>query len=298
MIAGITHLTMEANLERGVDAGTTWGLGLQFRDEVALPASFERVEDDDHMLPLALLTGAGIKLEVVQHRRTSGVPGAYTGVFACRPSDGLSVRDRTPTRELLRRAGVVEDPVCVALPVPGSEAWFDASAASDGLAGIVCSVRDVPREAEFWTDFAKAKWGRVAADGAWGHLPSPLPEAFGALVLDPQTVGVPTRAGVGHAMNDQGFPSMGVLSTAVDVDCARAVDAGAVLRAAPITTTVDGRPLRMALIETPGGAPVELLSVAAGTRRLRSPGRTAPRVERKPAPVLPESLGAPTRRQH
>ncbi|MEU9094370.1 hypothetical protein [Streptomyces sp. NPDC048428] len=271
MIAGITHLTMEANLDRGVDAATTWGLGLRFRDEVALPASFEQVEDDAHRLPLALLTGPGLKLEVVQHRRTSGVPGAYTGVFACRPPDGLPVRDRTRTRELLRQAGVVKHPVCVAVPAPHGEAWFDASAAADGLAGILCSVRDVPREAEFWSDFAKAKWVRVTADEAWGHLPSPFPGSSGALVLEPRTVGASTRAGVGHAMNDQGFPSIGVLSTAVDADCSRAVDAGAALRAAPITTVVDGRSVRMALIETPGGAPVELLSVAAGPRRPKSP---------------------------
>ncbi|MGH1552015.1 hypothetical protein ACRAWF_07305 [Streptomyces sp. L7] len=126
---------MEASLEQGVDAGTTWGLGLRFRDDVALPASFEQIEDADHALPLALLAGPGIKLEVVQHRWTSGVPGAYTGVFACRPPVGSPVRGRTRTHELLRATGVVADPVCVAVPVAGGEAWFDASAASDGLAG-------------------------------------------------------------------------------------------------------------------------------------------------------------------
>ncbi|MER5276882.1 hypothetical protein ABT025_14120 [Streptomyces sp. NPDC002809] len=270
MIAGITHLTMEADLDRGVDAATAWGLGLRFRDEVALPASFEQVEDDAHMLPLALLAGPGLQLEVVQHRRTSGGPGAYTGVFACRPPAGPPVRDRPRTGELLRRAGLVKDPVCVAVPVPRGEAWFDASAAADGLAGILCSVRDVPREAEFWSDFARAKWVRVTADEAWGRLPSPLPGSSGAIVLESRTAGAPTRAGAGHAMNDRGFPSMGVLSTAVDADCARAVDAGGALLAAPITTAVDGRSVRMALFETPGGAPVELLSVAAGPRRLRS----------------------------
>lgn len=89
-----------------------------------------------------------------------------------------------------------------------------------------------------------------------GHLPSLLPDAGGILVLAPHhTVDAPARAGVGHAMNDRQFPSTGVLSTAIDADCARAVDAGAVLRPAPIATTVGGRPLRMALIENAGRCP-------------------------------------------
>lgn len=273
MIAGITHLTMEADLQRGVDAGTSWGLRLEFRDDVALPASFERIEDADHTLPLALLAGHGIRLEVVQHRRTSATPGAYTPLFRSRPPDGLPLRDRVHTRELLLRAGMMDDPTCVALPVPDAEAWFDSSAASGGLAGILCSVADVPREAEFWTAFAKARWRHAGADGAWGHLSSPLPDAHGALVLVPHPTDTAVSAEAAHAMNDRGFPSIGVLSTAIDTDCARAVDAGAVLRAAPIATTVGDRPLRMALIETPGGAPVELLTVTASPRRGVGSGR-------------------------
>lgn len=68
-----------------------------------------------------------------------------------------------------------------------------------------------------------------------------------------------------HAMNDRGFPSIGVYSTAIDVDYERALEFGATPISAPIATMVGGRGVRMALIASPGGAPVELLTVAKPT---------------------------------
>lgn len=167
---------------------------------------------------------------------------------------------------------------------PGGDAWFDSSGAPGGLAGLLCHAEDVRVEAAFWSAFARARWSTVGDEGAWGSVSSPLLPAPCRLVILPAEGDRPR-----HAMNDCGFPSIGVAATAIDADCARALAAGATLRAEPIVTTVGGRPLRMALIETPGGAPVELLSV----HRDGSRGRPAARR----APVAPAASGAhPIRR--
>ena len=281
MIAGVTHLTMESPLEPGIALGTAVGFALDFVDRVELPAAFEAVEDDDHVLPLALLAApSGIRLEVVDHGRSSGRRGAYEAVFRCRPPSGPPVAGREALREVLRRSGTLTDPVCRAVAGPAGTAWFESGsgsgsesgsgAASDavpdtaagGLAGLLCRVTDVRAEADFWSAFAKTRWDSVQEDAAWGTLSSPLLPAKCRMLLVPGDGARPA-----HAMNDLGFPSIGVASTSIEADCARAVAAGATLRSEAIVTSVGGRPLRMALIETPGGAPVELLSVHRGGAR-------------------------------
>ncbi|TKA00297.1 hypothetical protein [Actinacidiphila oryziradicis] len=258
MIAGVTHVTMEAGLEHGIALGIALGFELDFVDRVRLPAAFEGVEDSDHTLPLALLAGLrGIRLEVVQHRKPSGRRGAYSGIFRCPPpAPAHPVAGRRAIRDVLLRAGALADPTCRAVAGPDGEAWFEPSAAAGGLVGLLCHAEDVRAEAEFWSAFARARWTTVGPDAAWGSLSSPLFPAECRLVIVRGDGARPP-----HAMNDSGFPSIGLGSTAVDADRARAVAAGATVRSEPIVTDVGGRPLRMALIETPGGAPVELLSV-------------------------------------
>ncbi|MET9614943.1 hypothetical protein [Kitasatospora indigofera] len=311
MIAGVTHLTMESPLEPGIALGTALGFELDFVDRVELPAAFEAVEDEDHILPLALLAApSGIRLEVVDHGRTSGRRGAYEAIFRGRPPAGPPVAGREALREVLRRAGALADPVCRAVAGPAGTAWFESGpdaesgsgsesgsesgsdaasgTAAGGLAGLLCRVADVRAEADFWSAFAKARWGSVQRDAAWCTLSSPLFPAACRLLLVP---GDGTRPA--HAMNDLGFPSIGVASTSIEADCARAVAAGATLRAEAVVTSVGGRPLRMALIETPGGAPVELLSV----HRLRAPGSSpvasASRGPRHPRPGGASPSSAP-----
>ncbi|WP_371476976.1 VOC family protein [Kitasatospora sp. NBC_00315] len=282
MIGGITHVTMEAaELEHGVTLGTDLGFTLDFVDRVELPAAFEGIGTSDHTLPLALLAGPrGIRLEVVQHRRSTGRRGAYTPLFeGPPPHPGRPTVDRPGIRAALLRAGALADPACRAVAGPGGDAWFDSSGAPGGLAGLLCHAEDVRVEAAFWSAFARARWSTVGDEGAWGSVSSPLLPAPCRLVILPAEGDRPR-----HAMNDCGFPSIGVAATAIDADCARALAAGATLRAEPIVTTVGGRPLRMALIETPGGAPVELLSV----HRDGSRGRPAARR----APVAPAASGA------
>ncbi|MFE2910974.1 VOC family protein [Kitasatospora indigofera] len=273
MIAGVTHLTMESPLESGIALGAALGFGLDFVDRVELPAAFEAVEDEDHVLPLALLAApSGIRLEVVDHGRTSGRSGAYEAIFRCRPPAGPPVAGREALREALRSEGTLTDPVCRAVAGPAGAAWFESGSGSEpdaapdtaagGLAGLLCRVTDVRAEADFWSAFAKARWDSVQRDAAWGTLSSPLFPAACRLLLVPGDGARPA-----HAMNDLGFPSIGVASTSIEADCARAVAAGATLRAEAVVTSVGGRPLRMALIETPGGAPVELLSVHRGAAR-------------------------------
>ena len=258
MIAGVTHLTMEADLARGVELGASLGFQLSFRNEVELPAGFEGIEDGASMLPLALLQGLrGIRLEVVQHQRQTGLRGAYTGVFRCSPpvAAGPAV-SRPELSSILRQADLLLDPTCVAMTTPSGEAWFESSSPGGGLAGIVCRVSDVRAEAGFWAAFARTRWDAVGADAAWGSVPSPLPQAQCRFVIV-RAADAPRV----YAMNDSGFPSIGVISTSIERDCDKAVAVGAVLRSGPVTTTVGGRSLRMALISTPGGAPVELLAV-------------------------------------
>jgi hypothetical protein len=274
VIAGITHLTMEAVLPRGIELGERLGFRLEFSDELSLPGSFEGLAHGEQRLPLALLAGSrGIRFEVVQHRERSGRPGAYAGLFRCAPPEQTARPiDRPRTREVLRSAAVLAEPTCVVLEASGGEAWFDgadgadgsdevAEAGGGGLAGLLCYVGDVRAEAQFWSRFARVRWRRLDADAACGSVPSPLPQTQCELVLvrrDSEHEHLPDGPGP-HSMNDNGFPSIGVFGTAIERDCAKAVSAGAVLRAQPIVTTVGGRVLRMALIETPGGAPVELL---------------------------------------
>jgi hypothetical protein len=268
MIAGVTHLTMEAELERGVSLGAELGYEPDFLDEVELPPGFEGIEDSEPRLPLALLGGLpGIRLEVVAHRRQTGRRGAYTGIFRCAPPAGVAVA-RPEVEAILRQAKTLLSPTCVTMATPGAEAWFDSSPVAGGLAGLMCQASDVRAEAGFWSRFAKAKWSMLGADAACGSVPSPRPGASCELVIMHRD-DVPAA----YAMNDSGFPSMGVFSTAIEGDCDRAVAAGGKLRAEPIVTSVGGRLLRMALISTPGGAPVELLALQrrGGARFHESP---------------------------
>jgi hypothetical protein len=266
VIAGVTHVTMEAALDRGIEFGIDLGLLLEFVDEVALPAAFERVEEGDHRLPLALLTGGpgldprGVKLEIVQHRLRSGRRGAYTGLFRCPvPAGAASVPGDPRVAAVLRTSGLLRDPVCAITAPPDGEAWFDAAAMpGGGLAGILCVASDVWAETAFWSTFARFTWRDVGAEAAWASMSWPVLKATCEFVV------IRGAGPARYAMNDSGFPSIGVYSTAVDVDCDRAVAAGAKLLAAPIGTTVGGRRVRMALVATPGGAPVELLSVQRG----------------------------------
>lgn len=274
MIAGVTHLTMEAEIAHGADVARRLGFRTEFVDAVALPSGFERVEPTDHRLPLALFAKpGGLRLEVVQHRWRTENLGAYTPILRCPPpAPGTGLAGGSDVADVLRWAGALSDPVWAGLGPPGCLGWFEAGPASGGLAGLLCSVPDIAAEAGFWSAFGRARWVRAGPDAAWGTLSSPLLEAPCHLV-------VVRRVGerVEHAMNDAGFPSIGVYSTALDRDCARAIAAGGRLRAEPITATVGGRSLRMALVETPGGAPVELLSLP-GTGRVSRPdaGATAP----------------------
>ncbi|MFD7126465.1 MULTISPECIES: hypothetical protein [Streptomyces] len=268
VIAGVTHLTMEADLDHGSALAEPWGFTPVFRDEVVLEPGFEGIDDGDAPLPLSLLAGpGGLRLEVVRHRRTSGRPSAYGALFRSPPPDGGA--DPEPeagepvVRDLLRRAGPLADPVRRRLPAVGGLAWYDAASTEGGLAGIFCTVPDVAQEAAFWEEFAGASWQERGPDAACGTIPSPRSRGECAFVI--------ARGGdtPGHAMNDIGFPSMGVFSTSIAADRDRAVAAGATPLAEPIVTDVGGRRLAMALIRTPGGAPVELLSVARNrTRRM------------------------------
>ncbi|MCX4985987.1 hypothetical protein [Streptomyces sp. NBC_00572] len=266
VIAGVTHLTMEAGLDHGTALAEPWGFAPVFRDEVALEAGFEGIDDGDTLLPLALLAGpGGLRLEVVQHRRTSGRPSAYGALFRSPPPDGDAAPEQEAgepgVRDALRRAGPMADPVRRRLPAVGGLAWYDAASTGGGLAGILCTVPDVIQETVFWAEFADASWQERGSDVACGTIPSPRPQGECAFVI------ARSEDGPGHAMNDIGFPSMGVFSTSVEADCDRALAAGATLLAAPIVTDVGGRRLAMALIRTPGGAPVELLSVARNRMR-------------------------------
>lgn len=256
MIAGIAHLTMEADLKHGIGFGRDRGFEVEFVDDVELPAGFEDLEDEDPTLPLALLAGStGIRFEVVQHRWQTGNRGAYAGIFRCpAPMEARPV-SRPAVRDVLRQAGALLDPACVAMTTPSIEAWFEAAAPTGGLAGVLCYVRDVRAEAEFWSRFARTRWTTVGPDAAWASMSSPVLRTPCAFVLVRRDDAPPM-----YAMNDSGFPSIGVLCTAIEADCRRALSAGATLRSAPIVTEVGGRALSMALIGTPGGAPVELLA--------------------------------------
>ncbi|MFJ8659373.1 VOC family protein [Streptomyces sp. NPDC093795] len=261
---------MESGLDHGTALAEPWGFAPVFRDEVALAAGFEGLDDGDTLLPLALLAGpGGLRLEVVRHRRTSGRPSAYGALFRGLPPDGAgavepaSGEGESVVRDVLRRAGPMADPVYRRLPTVGGLAWYDAVSTEGGLAGILCTVPDVIQEAAFWAEFAGASWQERGPDAACGTIPSPRPRGECAFVI------ARGEDGPGHAMNDVGFPSMGVFSTSIEADRDRAVAAGATPLAEPIVTDVGGRRLAMALIRTPGGAPVELLSVARKrTRRM------------------------------
>lgn len=122
---------------------------------------------------------------------------------------------------------------------------------------------DVAQEAVFWAEFVGAPKQERGPDAACGTIPSPRSRGECAFVI------ARGEDAPGHAMNDVGFPSMGVFSASIAADRDRAVAVGATPLAEPIVTDVGGRPLAMALIRTPGGAPVELLSVATNrTRRM------------------------------
>jgi glyoxalase superfamily protein len=256
MIAGIAHVTMEAELPGSLALADAMGFKLEFHDTVALPASFENVSPDAQRLPLALCAGdRGIRLEIVDHGVRTTRRGIHHAILHGDPPVASGPAEPEPRlRDLLRRAGVAPDPRAVT-PAAGVTCWFDGSAGA-GVAGLLCRVPDVPAEAGFWSRLLGFSWAGEDSGAAWARVSAPLLRTRYHLVLA-QTDEPYTRP----EMNDLGFPSLGVYSTSMEADCARAVSAGATLRAEPIQTEVGGKPVRMALLETPNGGLVELLSV-------------------------------------
>lgn len=158
--------------------------------------------------------------------------------------------------DLLRRAKLLGDPVTVRFEACHAEAWCDASGTGAGIAGLVIHAEDLDAEVEFWSKLLRVRWRGREPDAVWGTIPSLVAASTELLLIrEADAPGV-------HAMNDRGFPSIGVYSTAIDTDYERVVKLGATPVAAPIATMVGGRGVRMALIASPGGAPVELLTLA------------------------------------
>ncbi|MFH9761524.1 hypothetical protein ACH4MJ_05225 [Streptomyces anulatus] len=91
------------------------------------------------------------------------------------------------------------------------------------------------QEAAFWEEFADAFWQERGPDAACGTIPSPRSRAECAFVI------ARGEDAPGHAMNDVGFPAMGVFSTSTAADRDRAVAAGAIPLAEPILTEDGGR---------------------------------------------------------
>ncbi len=257
LIGGITHLTMEAPLQQGMRFADQVGFRRVFSDKVQLPAAFEPIGLSSGPLPLALYTATqGTQLEIVDHDEPAPRYGAFTGVFGCAPPANLSVVARSAqVADFIVKSGAARAPQCALLGPYGSETWFDAAGGAGGLRALVCRVRDVVAEATFWGRFARVRWGEVDANAAWGAVQSPLPRTRAALLI----VG-DERAETSHDVNDAGFPSIGVVSTTIESDYRMALDIGATSRGAPITVTVGSRRLRLALIASPGGAPIELLA--------------------------------------
>jgi hypothetical protein len=167
------------------------------------------------------------------------------------PSSTRTPEAEPRLRDLLQRAGVSAEPQAAARP----GAWF-AGSAGVGVAGLLSEVPDVTAEAEFWSRLLRFHWAFQDGEAAWALVRSPLLRTEYHVVIAANTT--PRSR---PAMNDLGFPSVGVYTTSLDADCERGVTAGAALRTEPIQTEVGGRSVGMALLETPGGALVELLQV-------------------------------------
>ncbi|MFF9765941.1 hypothetical protein ACF1GT_04885 [Streptomyces sp. NPDC014636] len=261
MIEGISHLTMEISLEEGARFAGRVGFRHDFTGEVDLPADFERVTPHKAPLPLALYSAReGIQLEIVHHAERAGGEGAFTGVFGCAPPAGVGDPvSRPAVADAIAKSGAALAPQCLALSPHGTETWFDAGGGAGGLRAIVCRVRDVAVEAAFWESLAEVHWDSVTAEAAWGTVPSALRRTGCPLILTRDEAPLAE-----HRMNDSGFPSIGVVSTAIEADYERALALGAVARAAPIPATVGSRRLRLALFASPGGLLVEPLAAGWG----------------------------------
>jgi hypothetical protein len=257
VIEGIAHLTAEMSLEDGARFAGQVGFRHTLTGEVNLPADFERVTPGKAPLPLALYAGQeGIQLEIVHHAERARLDGAFTGVFGCPPPAGMGIPVTRPViAGAIAESGAAHEPECLSLSPHGADTWFDAAGGAGGLRAIVCRVHDVVREAGFWEGIAGVQWGSVVAEAAWGTVPSPLPQNDCVLVLvrDEEPV-------ADHQMNDGGFPSIGVVSTAIESDYHQALVLGAVPRSAPVPAAIGSRLLRLALFASPGGALIELLA--------------------------------------
>ncbi|MGW0884899.1 hypothetical protein [Streptomyces sp. NPDC002671] len=260
MIEGISHLAMEGSIEDGARFAGLVGFRHDFTGEASLPESFERVTPHRTPLPLALYSAPeSIQLEVVQHAEPTRAVGGFTGVFGCPPPEGLGTPVSAPVlAEAIAESGAARDPRCLALSSPGTETWFDAAGGAGGLRAVVCRVPEVAAEAAFWEQLAEVQWDAVTAEAAWGTVPSAMGTGCVLVLARDET------ASAGRQMNDAGFPSIGVLSTEIEADYARALSLGAVARSAPIQATIGARRLRLALFASPGGVLVEPLAAGWG----------------------------------
>jgi len=259
VIVGVSHVAMEARLPSGISLATELGFTVRFQDELTLPPDFEHTaEVHAQALPLAVLHAPdSIELEIVDHAQRSGNVGAYRGIFRCEPPP-RSTEVLADPRALaaLAEAGLAERPVSARFAVAGVEAWFDrAGNGRQGIVGVLAYVRNLSEAVEFWSKFARAAVDVGGEGFATLSVRSPVGGPSCRLLF------VENGAPAVYSMSDDGFPSLGLLSSQVSRDCEQAVSLGAALWSEPITTSVNGRAVTLALIRAPSGMLVELLGL-------------------------------------
>jgi hypothetical protein len=271
MICGVDHVALACTeLESAIEALKASGFSVRFIDhDVPNDAGKASILLDYQPLhSMALCDPAsGISLELTKHgSRIGPQAGGFQLLLARAPQARANVMDGRAhdiANIWLDAFGHQSTPM--AWTPFGSTVWCldpPADGREQETLGLLLPVPQVVREAEFWTSalgFKEVSSGALGRDGDWKHLrlPAPVPNWSADVILledaDPS----------GLTMLDSGgFPCLALLSTNLKDDLARCIDHGGTIGAKPFSVVVAAKTLNVALFRSPGGALIELLSVA------------------------------------
>lgn len=265
MILGVDHLALScADIGTASDALRAWRYRAKFiASDLPNPEekrSLLRTYDGRQSLAYCIAP-SGLPIELTRHEHPLlEAGGFYEPLMA---SEGRVEIESEPAAELLSavwRAATERHVVPVRSPLLKARYWHDVmSPGPAGFSTVLARVPRIPDAERFWVEAAgcrRKKAGETAGVG-WTllELPSVIQGMQLRILLAEQPVQRVTM------LDDPGFNCLALLTSALDRDVRRLAVAG---RSDDVrfSLTVNDRPLRIAMLRSPGGGLVELIEFA------------------------------------
>jgi len=251
MIVGVDHLAFSVS---DLQAETPWlemGYKVQFVER-----ELENHKAKTHFLThyvsehgmLYLKHPAGVALEGTYHSPpASPASGSYYPVFSVSPST-LDGGECLPAVQCVFNKPVTD------IRLSSSVHYGALQREGAGLTAVVVRTHDLSVSLDFWT--RGLGFQIVRQEGKTIRLSNRA--LFPHWQIDVVLIEVSEPPGKGY-LDATGFTCLALLSTNIENDSVGLFGRGACDMTAPFTLAVNSKPLRLLLLRSPGGAPVELI---------------------------------------